>query len=110
MTHSGDVSTAKLIGQLWERCELKDFEDEVMASLRRGARTVVLDMSRLSFINSQGLGLLVRLYIQMSKADNRLILYNPRSSVQETIQISGFDQFMKIVYTEEELGKLVSNS
>lgn len=94
-----------LIGQLWQKEELSALEEMVASCIQMQQKNIVLDLQRLSFINSQGLGLLVRIHSSMSDAGGRLILLCSQSSVLEVIEISGFDAFMTIVKSEQELSQ-----
>jgi anti-sigma B factor antagonist len=98
-----------LIGQLWQKDELATVEEAVENLIQDGIKTVVVDVDRLSFINSQGLGLLVRLHGRLSELGGKTILLNPRSSVLEVIEISGFDLFMSIAHSNDELQNMLKS-
>jgi anti-anti-sigma factor len=92
-----------LIGQLWQKEDLDAVENTVNQLVKEKIVTVVLDIDRLSFMNSAGLGLLARIHARLKDAGGKMILFNPHASICEIIEISGFDLFMKIVKTKEEL-------
>ncbi len=48
---------------------------------------VVLDMSQVSFIDSTGLGLLVRTDRRLSAAGRRLVLLRPHPNVQRVLSV-----------------------
>jgi anti-anti-sigma factor len=103
VTQSGPVVTISLIGQLWNKDELKELDNDLSLYASRDTRTIVIDVSRLSFISSQGLGLLVRGFARLKEMGIRMFLSNPRDSVLEVIELSGFDLFMTVARTEQEL-------
>jgi anti-sigma B factor antagonist len=92
-----------LIGQLWQKEDLSAVADAVETYIQDKILTIVLDIDRLSFINSAGLGLLARTHARVQEAGGKMIIFNPHTSVLEVIEISGFDLFMTIAKTENEL-------
>jgi len=97
----------KLIGQFWEPKDVADFEKAFADLASQNNRIIVADMSRLSFISSHGLGLLVKSYSQMLALNGHFILLGPKGSVRETIGIAGFIEFIKIANSADELSELV---
>jgi anti-anti-sigma factor len=93
----------EIIGQFWEHKDFSVFEDSISSFIEHGWKVVVLDMTRLSFVSSQGLGRIVKAYSQLHEAQGQLILLNPSGSVRETVEISGFLEFMKMFNTVEEI-------
>ncbi len=93
----------ELIGQFWEHKDFQVFEEAIAGFVAAGLKTAVLDMSRLSFISSQGLGRLVRAYSHMNRAGGGVVLLCPVGSVRETIEIAGFAEFLKICTSSDEL-------
>ncbi|MBN1603213.1 MAG: STAS domain-containing protein [Chitinispirillaceae bacterium] len=105
---SGDVSTFNLIGQLWRKEDLSSLEVAVEKFIVEKKSILVLDISRLSFINSQGLGLLVRCHVRTRDCGAKMILFGPNEAVSEVIELSGFAMFMTIAATEDELDKTLT--
>jgi anti-anti-sigma factor len=96
-----------IIGQLWQKEDLCTLEDAVNTLLEQKTVNIIIDLQRLSFINSQGLGLLVRIYSSLAEAGGNLILYSVPSSVLEVIELSGFETFMTIVRNDQELNAII---
>jgi anti-anti-sigma factor len=105
---SGNAGFISLIGQLWQKEDLKAVEDAVETYLQDKVMVIVLDIDRLGFINSAGLGLIARIHARVKDAKGKMIIFNPHSSVLEVIEISGFDLFMNIAKTEDDLKALLS--
>ena len=99
----GDFRKLTLVGQFWRREDMDSLEQHVSTCITTGRPWVILDLERLSFINSQALGMFVRLHNRCGEAGGKLILYQPRSSVRDVIEIAGFPQFIAIADTVEEL-------
>jgi anti-sigma B factor antagonist len=102
------VSTFNLIGQLWKKDDLDALQAAVESFIVEKKPILVLDISRLSFINSQGLGLLVRCHVRIKDNCAQMILFGPNEAVSEVIDLSGFSMFMTIVSSNDELKKAIS--
>jgi anti-sigma B factor antagonist len=99
----GNLATVSLVGQLWQRDDLKSVDDIVESCIKDGLKIIVIDADRLSFINSQGLGFLVRTHARLKESGGKLVLFSPRESVLEVMELSGFNMFMTIAKTENDL-------
>jgi anti-sigma B factor antagonist len=71
--------------------------DEVDA----GFRTVVLDLAKLTFLDSSGIGLLARTRARFGPEYRELVLRNASGHVQHVLEISGFCE-------HEERGELTA--
>lgn len=100
---TGNVSTFNLIGQLWRKDDLSSLEAAVEGFIVENRTVLVLDISRLSFVNSQGLGLLVRCHVRLKERGAKMILFGPNEAVSEVIELSGFSMFMTIALTSDSL-------
>lgn len=91
----------QMIGQFWKQDELNLFKKQIKELCDTGIKQIIVDLFRLSFISSQGLGLLVTTFSELKKKDCELILSRPKGCVKEMIDLSGFDMFMKVVESDE---------
>ena len=94
-------ATIQMIGQFWKQDELNHFKKQIKELCDTGVKQITVDLFRLSFISSQGLGLLVTTFSELKKKDCELILSRPKGCVKEMIELSGFDMFMKVVQPDE---------
>lgn len=60
-------------------------------------REVLLDLSRLDFCDSTGIGTFVWLYRQAAASGGRLVLAAPRRPVRDVLKISGIDRVIQVV-------------
>jgi len=100
---SGNFRKLILAGQFWERDDMDALEEYIDVCIRVGKPDVILDLNRLTFINSLALGLLVKLHTLCKSAGGKLILFHPQSSVKEVIEITGLASFMPVANNETEL-------
>jgi anti-sigma B factor antagonist len=68
----------------------------VVAELESGADDIVVDLVRLSFIDSSGLGTLVGCWRRAKNAGAKLVVANPNEDVRTTLEITGLDQILPI--------------
>lgn len=102
----GDFRRLALSGQFWRQEDMDTLEAYVTTSIRARRPWVVLDLDGLSFVNSRGLGLFVRLHNRCAEAGGRLILFQPRSSVRDVIDVSDLRKFIAVADTPAELDAL----
>jgi anti-sigma B factor antagonist len=76
---------------------------EVVEQLGSGATGIVVDLTRLAFIDSSGLGTLVGCWRRARDAGAELIVANPNEDVRTTLEITGLDQILPIT-TEPVVG------
>jgi anti-sigma B factor antagonist len=107
LTSQRGATTVQLIGQLWEHQDFTSFLHAVGDIIDQGRPRIVVDLSRLTFVSSQGLGAFVKTYSRARDASCDLVLYRPLGSVREVMELAGFDSFMHIVESVEELDKLL---
>jgi anti-anti-sigma factor len=93
----------EMIGQFWEHKDFVSYEDTVAQFVKSGRTMLVADFSRISFISSQALGRLVRTYSKTKEDGKSFVLLNPTGSVKETLDIAGFNEFLAIFNSKEDL-------
>lgn len=81
--------------------------DEFLAGIHvlseRARGVIAFDMSRVSYLNSSGLGELIKIKDNLSDREVRLVLIGITKRVESLISMVGVDQFFHILRTEEEL-------
>ena len=76
----------------------KSLEDAVSAARDRGARSLVLDLSGLTFMDSSGLRLLIDTWNEANVADRTLsIVVRAGGLVRRLLEITGCDAVLPIV-------------
>ncbi len=75
------------------RSQLKDLIDE------QGNLTVVVDLSKTTFIDSSGLAVLVDALQRMRRHGGSLTLANPSRSTSKVLEISGLDRIFSLTLT-----------
>ena len=98
-----ETTRIELFGQLWDKSDLQQVEDCLSTCLQKSSKAVVVDLSRLTFISSQGLGMLIREYMRVTQSQRKFIVYSPAQTISEMFEIAGFYQIMKVVHSDTEL-------
>lgn len=76
---------------------VKGIREQVDAALEKsGARTLLLDLSRVSFMDSSGLGFILGRYRCLREKGGKVILVAPRAQVRRVLELSGVGRIMKI--------------
>lgn len=92
-----------LAGQLWERDDIAAINEYVDICIQVKRAHIVIDLDRLTFINSQAIGLIVKIFKRCLDAGGHLILYRPHTSVKEVLEITGLTSFITVVHSDPEL-------
>jgi anti-sigma B factor antagonist len=91
----GDYRILHIKGKItFEYCPM--LQSRLEAILDEGARRIELDFTEVPFIDSSGVGEVLRLFKRMSESGGEVILANPNKKLRELFLMYRFDRFMKI--------------
>jgi anti-anti-sigma factor len=76
-------------------------EDELQRV--NGASVVVLDLTELEFIDSTGLGVLVKTHQRMRDEGDQLAIVEGAGQVKRLLELTGLDQQLRLISSAEEL-------
>ena len=101
--------TKKITGEIWQinlagkidALAAPALEQETTA-IPPNIKKIVLDFSAVNYIASAGLRSLLQAKKTAEKEDVKLVVKDPKQSVKEVFDITGFDKFLEIVYTGPE--------
>ena len=91
------------IGQLWEREDVRKIQEKFSQLMAAHCNCLVLDLQRLTFIGSIGLGAVMRMYSDAKKNRCTFLVYRPLGNVKEALELAEFPSIMPVLHTEEEL-------
>ena len=83
------------VGRL-DSANARAFEAIVMERVGAGEQRLIVDFSRLNFISSSGMRVLLLAAKQLQAKQGTLVLCSMQDHIQEVFQISGFDQIIPI--------------
>ena len=81
----------------------QEFVDELLAIPDAASQRVAFDMSKVSYLNSTGLGELVRIKDCLMDRNIELILINPTQRVVSLLSMAGIDRFFNIIDDEHKI-------
>jgi len=67
--------------------------------LEQGCGRIVIDLSRLQFIDSVGLGTLIKYDREAAGTGGGLVLMDPSAQVRKVLRITALDQHLRIEFT-----------
>lgn len=91
----GDALVLLPVGRL-DSANARAFEAIVMDRIGAGEQRMVVDFSRLNFISSSGMRVLLLAAKQLHASQGRLVLCTMQDHIHEVFRISGFDQIIPI--------------
>ena len=90
-----DVVVAKLAGRL-DSSSAAAAEENLRRMLGSGVPHLAIDLSKLEYISSAGLRVLLIVARQVQQAQGKLALFGLGPSVREVFSISGFDKVLAV--------------
>ena len=84
------------VGRL-DSANVRSFELVIMDHIGNGEQRLIVDFSRLGFISSSGMRVLLIAAKQLKASKGKLVLCTMRSHIHEVFTISGFDQIIPIL-------------
>jgi stage II sporulation protein AA (anti-sigma F factor antagonist) len=92
---AGDVVVAKLAGRL-DSSSASSAEEQLMQLIGSAAPRLAIDLSKLEYISSAGLRVLLLVARKVQQAHGKLALFGLTPSVHEVFSISGFNTIFTI--------------
>ena len=78
------------------------FADALKKSFQEGAGDVVVDLSRINYIDSTGIGELVGFLGRFQDAKRKLVLVRPSDQIRKLLRVAHLDELFPIYDTLEE--------
>ena len=86
--YAGDVVVLDLIGRMTISDGDQLFRDKIYSLVHRGQPNVIVNLGRLTFVDSAGLGAIVSSYTTISRANGRLGLVNLTKGLHSLLTIT----------------------
>jgi anti-anti-sigma factor len=75
------------------------------AAIEKGPLCLLLDLSRVPYVTSRGLGAIVGAYTVLRKRGGNLILLSPQTEVRRSLELTRLDRILDIVSSEDEAAR-----
>jgi anti-anti-sigma factor len=92
-----------LVGKLWLPEEITDLVETIKRIADTGISVLIVDLSRLSFMCSLGLGVLVRMFAQLRDKNIQLVFLDPKEGIREMIELANITSVIRVISSEGEL-------
>jgi anti-sigma B factor antagonist len=102
----GDVVLLDLAGSLTVGANEQLFKDTVLELLNRKNNKILVNLKELEFMDSSGIGALVKSYTTVTQNGGRLKLLQPSKMVMQTLKITGL---LGIFETFDDEAKAISS-
>lgn len=96
----GEALVLLPVGRL-DSANARSFESIVMQKVDGGEKRLLVDFSRLDFISSSGMRVLLMAAKKLNASEGKLVLCAMPDYIHEVFRISGFDQIIPIRDTRE---------
>ena len=80
----------------------EQFVDELSRFVDLGMRKLIVDCTRLTYLSSFGMGILVRLHKRLAQKGGNVKLLNPSGKVYDLLQITKLDEVFETFKDEKE--------
>lgn len=74
----------------------QDLENRVVSLLDGGESNILFDFSKLDYINSSGLRVLVMAYQRLKKNEGKVAICGIKDYIQEIFEVSGYDKIFPL--------------
>lgn len=99
-----------LAGRMTMSDPLNELEDQVKTMVKEGTRHVVLDLGKISYVDSTGLGVLVGVLTTVTRAGGDMQLSNVPPRIQALLDVSNLNQVFQIVKSAMLAPEIATNS
>lgn len=90
-----DEAVISVVGEL-DFATAPRLREQILELLKGGTTSLVIDLSRLDFVDSSGLGVLVATLKRMRERDGRLMIRSPSANTSKVLQVSGLDKLLLV--------------
>lgn len=96
----GEVTVVDLTGPLKLGGAELAFREAIEGLLESGVLTIAVNLSGVSFLDSSGIGSIVRCHKTATERSGKLILYAPSKMVKHTLKMVSLDKVMNLFEDE----------
>lgn len=80
---------------------LHGFQQSTLAALNSAENRIYLDLKDVTYIDSSGLGEIVKLYLESRKAGKKMVLVSPTPAIRKILHSSKLDKVFTLADTIE---------
>ena len=87
-----------------------DFQHQVEQSIESGVETILVDFSKVTFMDSSGLGALVKAFKTLKTAEVNFFLCSINEQIKMLFELTSMDEYFSILDNREEFNKRLQKS
>ena len=87
-----------------------DFHHQIEQSVQSGVHTILVDFSNVTFMDSSGLGALVKAFKTLKTADVSFFLCSINEQVKMLFELTSMDEYFSILGDREEFERQLTKS
>ena len=92
------------VGYTLDTSNAQEFKEWVREKfIKKGFKTVILDFSRVKYIDSYALGVFVALQKSLAEKDGQLVIVSPNDSIRKILEVTYLDKVIKVVDSLKEV-------
>jgi anti-anti-sigma factor len=84
-----------------------DFKQQIDQSIDSGVDTILVDFSNVTFMDSSGLGALVKAFKTLQAADIRLFLCSINEQIKMLFELTSMDDYFTILSDRQEFNQQI---
>ncbi len=86
------------VGDTLDMSNAQEFKEWVREKfIKKGFKTVILDFSRVRYIDSYALGVFVALQRSLSEREGQLVIVSPNDSIRKILEVTYLDKVIRVV-------------
>lgn len=93
VTQESDYTLAQLRGS-FDSSELAKLRDELLPLVQQDGARLLVDLSELNYVMSEGLGQFVNLVVEGRKTSSQIVFFSPTALVDTVIKTSNLDKVL----------------
>ena len=86
-----------------------DFQQQIDQSIDSGVDTILVDFSNVTFMDSSGLGALVKAFKTLQAADVRLFLCSINEQIKMLFELTSMDNYFTIFSDRQEFNQQIQS-
>jgi len=99
--HRDEITIAKLTGSA-DMTATEQMKEQLLSLVEDPCRLLVLDLSGLEFISSEGLGAIIAAHVRSRRHEGRVVLAAPSSQIRHLLSVTSLDRLLPIYDSVEE--------
>ena len=105
---TADITSVLLTGKI-DASTTPQIETRLMEMIRSGKKYLAIDFSKVTYLASSGLRMLLVVTRKITELDGRLVLCGLDQTMLDTLEITGFLPYFQTVATRDEAIKILNS-